>query len=89
MMNILISMHVGKLLRKKRQMLGLTGVELGKRLNISQQQVSRYENGSNQITVDRLYQYCMCLDMKEYDIERFFEEIKKIYINCTTTQMFR
>ncbi|MEX6146890.1 helix-turn-helix domain-containing protein [Providencia hangzhouensis] len=37
------SSYCGSVLKKKRKELGISGLELAKRLNISQQQVSRYE----------------------------------------------
>ncbi|MEX6035511.1 helix-turn-helix domain-containing protein [Providencia hangzhouensis] len=37
------SSYCGSVLKKKRKELGISGQELAKRLNISQQQVSRYE----------------------------------------------
>lgn len=42
---------VGIFLRKKRNSLGLTGAEMGEKLNISQQQVSRYENEKSSASV--------------------------------------
>ncbi|KSW19872.1 fimbrial operon regulator, partial [Proteus mirabilis] len=33
----------------------MTGAELGKLLNISQQQISRYERGINKIPIDILF----------------------------------
>ncbi|MEY0768322.1 helix-turn-helix domain-containing protein [Providencia huaxiensis] len=56
-----VNYHIGLFLRKKRIEIGLTGKDLGKLLNISQQQVSRYERGINSITIVFLIKYCTVL----------------------------
>ena len=38
-----IHQYLGKEIRSKRKAIGLTGEDLAKKLNVSQQQVSRYE----------------------------------------------
>ncbi|ROR60343.1 UNVERIFIED_ORG: helix-turn-helix protein [Providencia alcalifaciens] len=53
-MNTDINVKVGKLIKRKRIERGLTGKELALMLNISQQQVSRYECGANRITIDNI-----------------------------------
>lgn len=64
------SIIVGKKIRDFRIEKGISGAELGKMLNLSQQQVSRYERGINKITVDLLYEASLILDIK---IESFLE----------------
>ncbi|MEX5869443.1 helix-turn-helix domain-containing protein [Providencia hangzhouensis] len=41
----IISSHVGNYLRKSRKEKNMTGKQLAELINISQQQVSRYETG--------------------------------------------
>lgn len=45
---------VGQYLKETRMNKDLSGKDLGVLLNISQQQISRYERGQNQITLDKL-----------------------------------
>lgn len=54
----------GELLRQYRRTAGLTGCELAARCGISQQQVSRYERGITQITVDAFLMFCAALKIE-------------------------
>ncbi|EKT55853.1 helix-turn-helix domain-containing protein [Providencia sneebia] len=72
-----LSNNIGKMLKCYRRRTGLTGSQLAKRINVSQQQISRYENGVNNITFDRLVILFNALEMDGSDIEFFFEEIKR------------
>ncbi|EFB73097.1 antitoxin HipB [Providencia rustigianii] len=71
-----LSNNIGKMLKSYRRRTGLTGTELAKRINVSQQQISRYENGVNNITFDKLMILFNALEMNRYDIDIFFEQIK-------------
>lgn len=74
-----ISIYIGSLLRCYRKSLGITGAELGARLNISQQQISRYECGTNTLTIDGLMNFLFALGLKNCDIEYFMENILTFY----------
>lgn len=63
------------MLKSYRRRTGLTGSELAKRINVSQQQISRYENGVNHITFDKLLLLLNALEMDRYDIVSFLEKI--------------
>ncbi|EPP3373572.1 helix-turn-helix domain-containing protein [Proteus mirabilis] len=52
----------GFFIKYKRKELGLTGQDLAIILNVSQQQISRYENGTTNITVTLLNKILMILD---------------------------
>ena len=55
MKNNQILLHdVGALIRKLRKEKRMTGVDLGAELGISQQQISRYENATSEISVSTL-----------------------------------
>ncbi len=43
--NTNVTIYIGTYLKHRRKAVGLTGAQLASRLNISQQQVSRYERG--------------------------------------------
>ncbi|HHR6391308.1 TPA: helix-turn-helix domain-containing protein [Providencia alcalifaciens] len=50
----LVYKFISEEIRHLRKQKGLTGVQLGKVLHLSQQQISRYENGRNLIPFDML-----------------------------------
>ena len=50
-----IYMHVGKRVRSRRALLGMSQEQLGIELNITSQQVQKYENGANRISASRLW----------------------------------
>lgn len=52
----------GSLLRQARKEKKITGKELAKLMGISQQQISRYENGITPLTLDLLYRFLSVLD---------------------------
>ncbi|MDR2225291.1 MAG: helix-turn-helix transcriptional regulator [Providencia sp.] len=59
---------LGYLIKKHRKKQGLTGVELGKMLNISQQQISRYERGVNNFSIDRIIDILLILNISQEDL---------------------
>lgn len=56
-----VSTYCGSVIKKIRRECGMTGAELAKKLNISQQQMSRYERGINKISVDMLFNLSIVL----------------------------
>ncbi|ATN00354.1 helix-turn-helix transcriptional regulator [Proteus cibarius] len=64
---------IGYELSLLRQRNLMTGAELGKILNISQQQISRYERGINKIPVDLLF---YILNIFDISIGDFFERVR-------------
>lgn len=50
-----IDTHVGRRLRQRRWMLGLTQQQLGDRVGIKFQQIQKYETGQNRISASRLW----------------------------------
>lgn len=57
------SLLVGQRIRKIRRDRGLTGQQLGRLLALSQQHVSRIENGSVRLNVDQLQQASLVLEV--------------------------
>jgi transcriptional regulator with XRE-family HTH domain len=49
-----VEVVIGERLRARRTALGLTQEQLGTAVGLSYQQIQKYENGSNQMTVGRL-----------------------------------
>ena len=53
-----IDRQVGKRLRALREEAGMSQTALGERSGITFQQVQKYENGLNRVSVSRLIQFC-------------------------------
>ncbi|HEY5338506.1 MAG TPA: helix-turn-helix transcriptional regulator [Rhizomicrobium sp.] len=62
--------YVGERIRVRRTELGLTQEELARHLQISYQQVQKYETGANRISAGRLYEIALELTV---DAAYFFE----------------
>ncbi|MBQ0211502.1 helix-turn-helix transcriptional regulator [Providencia rettgeri] len=72
------SSYCGFVLKKERKELGISGIELARRLNISQQQVSRYERGINKMSLDMLLNISVALNIPmEKFIANVISEVKK------------
>ncbi len=65
-----IDAHVGQKIRMKRTLLGLSQDTLAKKIDLTFQQIQKYESGKNQVSSARLYQLAEILDT---DINFFFE----------------
>ncbi|MEI9599596.1 helix-turn-helix transcriptional regulator [Moellerella wisconsensis] len=70
----IISSRVGAFLRIARKEKKMTGKQLALLMNISQQQISRYEIGITSITLDQLEKLLIILDKKWSDVIKFIEE---------------
>ncbi|MEI9697082.1 helix-turn-helix transcriptional regulator [Moellerella wisconsensis] len=70
----IISSRVGAFLRIARKEKKMTGKQLALLMNISQQQISRYEIGITSITLDQLEKLLIVLDKKWSDVIKFIEE---------------
>ena len=68
--NNAIDMHVGKRVRLRRTLLGMSQEQLGTELNITFQQVQKYERGANRISASRLWDIGHVLDVP---ISYFFD----------------
>ena len=53
--NNAVDKHVGKRVRLRRTLLGMSQEQLGTALNITFQQVQKYERGANRISASRLW----------------------------------
>lgn len=53
-----VDVHVGKQLRDRRIELGLTQQKFAKMLNMSFQQVQKYETGANRVSASRMWHIC-------------------------------
>lgn len=72
--NNAIDMHVGKRVRLRRTLLGMSQEQLGAELNITSQQVQKYERGANRISASRLWDISQILDVP---ISYFFDDMSE------------
>lgn len=79
-MRIMFTKAVGQEVYRIRRNRVMTGKELAHKLNVSQQQVSRYERGVSNITVDTLI---LILNVLNVSIDEFF---KQVYLNISDMQ---
>jgi transcriptional regulator with XRE-family HTH domain len=57
-----IDLHLGKRLRRRRRLLGLTQQQLAIAIGIRFQQIQKYECGANRISAARLFQLAKALE---------------------------
>jgi len=69
-----IDEHLGERIRERRTHLGLTQEQLASALQISYQQVQKYETGANRVSAGRLYEIAVRLDV---DVNFFFEGLSE------------
>lgn len=67
-----VDLVVGQRVRQRRQLLGLSQTKLADALNVTFQQVQKYERGSNRVGAGRLYQLSEVLDVP---VGYFFDTI--------------
>ena len=67
-----VDVHVGKRLKQRRILLGLSQTQMADMLGISFQQIQKYEKGTNRISASRLVDLSNVLDV---NITYFFNEI--------------
>ena len=68
-----VDVHVGKRVRHRRWMVGMTQQQLGDIVGIKFQQIQKYETGMNRISASRLWDIAQALDVS---ISFFFEGIE-------------
>ena len=64
--------HVGNRVRIRRTMLGMSQEKLGEAINLTFQQVQKYESGMNRIGASRLYELSKVLDVP---VSFFFDDM--------------
>ncbi|MEO1040257.1 MAG: helix-turn-helix transcriptional regulator [Pseudomonadota bacterium] len=68
-----IDHHVGKRLRRRRRLLGLTQQQLAQAVGIRFQQVQKYECGANRVSASRLFELAEALDVP---VQYFYEGLQ-------------
>jgi len=59
-----VDIHVGKRLRKIRHDRGITQAEVATKLNLSFQQIQKYETGANRMSASRLFEISTALGVE-------------------------
>ena len=70
-MSAQLNQHLGKKLRLRRTSLGLTQTQVAKAINVTFQQIQKYEKGTNGVSSARLFQLSSFLKVP---IKYFFED---------------
>ena len=65
-----VDVHVGRRLRLKRTILGLSQEAVGKEIGVTFQQIQKYERGINRMGASRLYDFAKALGVP---VSYFFE----------------
>mgnify|MGYP005679267809 CR=1 FL=1 len=84
--NNAIDMHVGKRIRLRRTLLGMSQEQLGSELNITFQQVQKYERGANRVSASRLWDISQILDAP---INYFFDDMSENTMRCSPRRISR
>ncbi len=69
-----IDVHVGRRVRQRRNLLGLSQEKLGQAVGLTFQQVQKYERGGNRISASRLYDISVALGAP---VSYFFDEMSE------------
>lgn len=79
-----IDTHVGKRLRRRRRLLGLTQQSLAEAVGLRFQQIQKYECGANRVTASRLYQLARALNVPAtYFFEGLPESVAAAHVGET------
>ena len=67
-----VDVHVGKRIRHRRWLVGMTQQQLAESVGIKFQQIQKYETGANRVSASRLWDIADALDV---EVSFFFEGI--------------
>lgn len=68
-----VDVHVGKRIRHRRWLVGMTQQQLAESVGIKFQQIQKYETGANRVSASRLWDIADSLDV---DVSFFFEGLE-------------
>ncbi|SHE49725.1 Transcriptional regulator, contains XRE-family HTH domain [Ruegeria intermedia] len=68
-----VDVHVGKRVRHRRWLIGMTQQQLAEQVGIKFQQIQKYETGANRISASRLWDIAEALDVP---VSFFFEGLE-------------
>ncbi len=70
-----VDVHVGSRVRLRRTLLGMSQEKIGNALNLTFQQIQKYERGANRIGSSRLYHLSKILDVP---VSFFFDDMTPV-----------
>ncbi|MGD9865385.1 MAG: helix-turn-helix domain-containing protein [Pseudodonghicola sp.] len=70
-----VDVHVGKRVRHRRWLVGMTQQQLAEKVGIKFQQIQKYETGANRISASRLWDIADALDVP---VSFFFEGLDEV-----------
>ncbi|MCR9113636.1 MAG: helix-turn-helix domain-containing protein [Rhodobacteraceae bacterium] len=68
-----VDVHVGKRIRHRRWLVGMTQQQLAESVGIKFQQIQKYETGANRVSASRLWDIADALDV---EVSFFFEGLQ-------------
>ncbi|TMV07836.1 helix-turn-helix transcriptional regulator [Ruegeria sediminis] len=71
-----VDVHVGKRVRHRRWLIGMTQQQLAEQVGIKFQQIQKYETGANRISASRLWDIAEALDVP---VSFFFEGLDEAH----------
>jgi transcriptional regulator with XRE-family HTH domain len=84
-----IDLHLGRRLRRRRRLLGLTQQQLANQVGIRFQQIQKYECGANRISAARLWQLAEALESPvSYFYDGLEEAIERREVATQGGEMF-
>ncbi|SCZ54155.1 helix-turn-helix domain-containing protein [Epibacterium ulvae] len=69
-----VDVHVGKRIRHRRWLIGMTQQQLAEQVGIKFQQIQKYETGANRVSASRLWDISDALDVQ---VSFFFEGLQE------------
>ncbi|AHD00332.1 helix-turn-helix domain-containing protein [Leisingera methylohalidivorans] len=70
-----VDVHVGKRIRHRRWLIGMTQQQLAEQVGIKFQQIQKYETGANRVSASRLWDIS---DALEVPVSFFFEGLQEV-----------
>ncbi len=80
------NIHLGKKLRMRRLSLGLTQTKVAQAINVTFQQIQKYEKGTNGVSSNRLMQLSQFLKVPIIYFFEDFKEFKDVSANDETNE---
>lgn len=77
-----VDIHVGKKVRHRRWLLGMSQTQLAEQVDIKFQQIQKYETGANRISASRLWDIATVLDVP---VHFFFDGLEDVGNDVSST----
>ena len=78
-----INAHIGRKLKQRRTIMGMSQEVAAKAVGVTFQQVQKYENGSNAMNAQRLYEFSLLLKVP---VAYFFEGFNEVQSSAASNQ---